>query len=253
MTFLFLYKHVRRLHNAGQRQHMNARRARPFSARAQASAVAPVVSTSSSNRTFRPRTPVGSGTWKARCTLRRRALADAILPWLAVERVFTSAKALTRDVSPGRQPPRQFCRLIVAPLPKPETMQRHRHDQIAIGGHPIAAEPARETRHQLEPVCMFQRQDRATALVVIGHDGAGAIKGRFAGQTGGAKILAFQRHRKRQAATGAGRAIQEGDAAPAWRAKPLLAHRRAARHAQRREQQVGQRPRDVFPIPRHWR
>ena len=49
-----------------------------FSARAQACTVAPVVTTSSTRRMRRPATFAASGTAKARCTLRRRALAEGM-------------------------------------------------------------------------------------------------------------------------------------------------------------------------------
>jgi hypothetical protein len=69
----------------------------------------------------------------------------------------------------------------------------------------------------------------------------------------GAEILTLHRHRKRQSATGAARPFQKGYAAPAGGAQARLGNSSAARHAERREQQIGQAPRDVFPIPRHTR
>jgi len=103
---------------------------------------------------------------------------------------------------------------------------------------PHPRQPAREARHQVEPVGMFQRQDRAAAFVVIGQDGAGAVEGRRLGQAVGAEILAFEFDRKRQASAGAGGAAQTGDAAPAGGAETRIAHGDAAADALRREQQV---------------
>lgn len=68
-----------------------------LSARAQASSVAPVVNTSSTRSIVLPaiRDAAGARTANAPCILRRRALADGILPWLGVARVRASRRQST--------------------------------------------------------------------------------------------------------------------------------------------------------------
>ena len=119
-------------------------------------------------------------------------------------------------------------------------MQRHRHDHIAFGDQLCAGarQPARETGYQLQPVGMLERQDRATAVVVIGQYGAGLVESRRLGQAGGAEIFAFQRHRKWQAAAVAAGTVQKGKTAPADGAKAGIRGRCAATNAQRRKQQI---------------
>src|ERR1043165_8715516 len=88
---------------------------------------------------------------------------------------------------------------------------------------------------------MLERQDGATAFVVIGQDGAGGIKGRRLDQTGGANIFPFQRYGKGQSATATSRTIQKGDGAPTFGAKTRLRHLCAAMKTERRKYQIQNR------------
>src|SRR6202020_2399378 len=105
-------------------------------------------------------------------------------------------------------------------------------------------QPLRETRHQLQPVGMFERQDGTTARFVIGDDGAGAVKGWRFGQASGAERPFTRIDAERQAAAIAQGTVEKGNLAPARGAETLaLAQRFAAGDAERRKQKV----RD-FPI-----
>jgi len=119
-------------------------------------------------------------------------------------------------------------------------MQRHRDHQIAVLQRAAAdaAQPAGESGHEIQAVGMLERQDGAAAFVVIGQDGAGAIKSRRLDQTGGTEIFALQRHRKGQSATGTSRTIQKGDGAPTRRTKARLRHLHTAMKTKRRKQKV---------------
>ena len=120
-------------------------------------------------------------------------------------------------------------------------MQRHGGDQIALFQNraSAAAEPAGETGNQIQPVGMFQRQNRAAAFLVIGENCAGGVERRRLCQAGGAQTL--HRHRKGQAAADATRPIQKTDSAPALGAKSGLRDLRAAADAVRRKQQIQNR------------
>ena len=150
-----------------------------FKARAQASAVAPVVRTSSTSRMRRLLTRSRSGTLKTDRTFFRRARADGMAPWLRVRRLRTRASTAAG----------QFGRLVVAAQPEPGGMKRHQHDQVAIFQQrpPYPAQPAGKAGHQFQPVGMFQGQEGATAGLVIGQDGAGPGEGGRLGQAGGAE------------------------------------------------------------------
>lgn len=144
---------------------------------------------------------------------------------------------------PPAQRARQLRGLVVAALPEPDGMQRHRNDQVAAVQKPRtgAFQPIRKTRHQVQPVGMFERQNRRAAIFVIGEDRAGTIIGRRASQAGRASRSCARIERKRQAAAIAHRAVQKRDSAPAARAKAMAPTQRlAARDAERWKQQIQQ-------------
>ena len=120
-------------------------------------------------------------------------------------------------------------------------MQRHWGDQVALlQNHASAtAEPACETGNQIQPVGMFQRQNRTAAFLVISKYCAGGVERRRLCQAGGAQTL--HRHCKGQAAADTARPIQKTDPAPALGAKSGLRDLRAAADTVRRKQQIQNR------------
>jgi hypothetical protein len=116
-------------------------------------------------------------------------------------------------------------------------MQRHWDDYICFIQQAAASaiEPARETRGEVEPVGMFEREDRTAALVVIAHDGLRSVEGRWVDQTGRTKRLAARIEVEWQSATLAGRSIKEVDVLPAGSAQTSwFADLRATAYAKRR-------------------
>jgi hypothetical protein len=165
--------------------------------------------------------------------LRRRARAETIAPWLGVARMRRSASGA--NVLPLRRARARGC------CPKWQRMQRHRQDQFRLGqqGASAALQPAGEGGREVEPVGMFERQDRAAAVFVIAHDGAGAVEGGRSGVAGGAKRLKPGVQFEGNAATGAKRAVQENNPAPAAGAEAgIPTNRLAAGQAERRKEQI---------------
>lgn len=110
-------------------------------------------------------------------------------------------------------------------------MQRHRNDDIGFieKRPPSTIEPARESRREIEPVGMLERQDRASALFIVAHDRTRPVEGWRIGETGRAKRIAARVQIERQATALASRPIQEVDVLPACGAEISgLAHLRAA-------------------------
>ena len=154
------------------------------SARAQASTVAPEVSTSSTSTSLRPATSAlpSAGTRKAPCTFSRPfGLAE---PDLLRRRL----DALERAV--GDRPParlgddlRQQRRLVEPTRPLPPPVQRHRHDGVGVGEQlaPGIRHPASHGRGEIEPVAVFQGMDELARDVVVAHGGARAMIGRRIG------------------------------------------------------------------------
>ena len=70
-------------------------------------------------------------------------------------------------------------RLVVAPPPEPERMQRHGQDHVRFvqEGTAAAVQPATEAGHQIEPVAVLERQDGPSAGFVVAHYGAGFVIG----------------------------------------------------------------------------
>jgi len=133
----------------------------------------------------------------------------------------------------------QLRRLIVTPPPKPEAMQRYRHDQVAARDQisPSPLQPLAEARHQIQPVGMLERQNGRAANFVIAQDGARPVEGRRMRQAGGALGIR-KRHIKRNAAARAKRAIQELDRAPAAGAEARTRCRLTAGDAKGRKQKI---------------
>ncbi len=120
-------------------------------------------------------------------------------------------------------------------------MKRHGDDEIGVIQQRAsrAVEPAREARHQVEPVGMFERQDRAAAGVVVAHHRAGAVEGGRIGVAGAAAGSRAGIEIEGQAATGAARPVQEGDRLPARGAQAArLGDLRAAADAERRKDEI---------------
>ena len=154
------------------------------SARAQASTVAPDVSTSSTSRSLRPATSAlpSAGTRKAPCTfcgafgfvepdLLRRGLD-------ALERPVRHHPAARLGDDLGQQR-----RLVEAPRPLPPPVQRHRNEGVGVGEELAAGmrHPASHHRREVEPVAVFQRMDELARDIVVAHGGAGAVIGRRIG------------------------------------------------------------------------
>ena len=95
-----------------------------------------------------------------------------------------------------------------------------------------------ETRHQIKPVGMFERQDRGAAGIVIAQDGAGLVEGGRPRKAKRAKRALQQRHVKGNAATGAKRTVQKLDRGPTRGAKALAAAGLPAGNAKRRKQNI---------------
>ena len=157
-----LYKHVRGLHNAGQRQDMHTLAAPArFRARAQASAVAPVVSTSSSSSTRFPADPGRIGNLEGGQHIAAARLGRGHGALAGRGAAADQGKRIEAELAVARQPPRQFGRLVVAPLPEPRSgaaaparSDRCCGDQALAGCAPASARspaPAPAGRHVSAP------------------------------------------------------------------------------------------------------
>src|SRR5215469_2295565 len=100
-------------------------------------------------------------------------------------------------------------------------MKRHGQDEIGFLNHGSSdpLQPAREARHEIEAIGVLEREYRSLAGVVVPHDRARLVEVRRLRVARGALRLFEHRHLKRDAATGAGRAFDKADSAPAPRAK----------------------------------
>ena len=152
---------------------------------------------------------------------------------------------------PGRQSPRQLRRLVISPLPQPEPVQRHGHDQIGFGQKRLAAarQPLAESGNQIQAVGVLEGEDRTLALFVISENGASPVEGRRRRQARGAARSRARIESKWQAAAIASRSVEKSNAAPTGRTKALPAAQRfAAADTKRRKQKIQQR---CFHIQSH--
>src|SRR5579864_6644421 len=156
---------------------------------------------------------------------------------------------------------RDFGRLIVTASPQPQRMQRHRQNKIALRQQAASAsfKPARESGCEIEPVGVFQGEDRTPALIVVAHDGARLVVGGWACQARRAARVAPRVEFEWQTATFAHRAIEKLDFLPALRAEGTrIGNLHAARHAKRRKDKIDQRqnirsiPLRICPILAQW-
>ena len=99
-------------------------------------------------------------------------------------------------------------------------MQGHRNDYIGFiqKGPPRAIEPADEARNQIEPVGVFECQNRPAALDVVAHDSASPVEGWRIGKAGRAERLATWVQVERQSTALAGGPVKEVNVLPTSRA-----------------------------------
>jgi hypothetical protein len=173
------------------------------SARAQPSAVAPEVKTSSTRTSLRP----------AIAALPSAGTRNA--PWIGgplrprqPDLLDSGLHALQRRRGyryPGLRGNcrRQHSRLVEAPRPISPPMQRHRDERVSLGNKLASGkrEPAPHHRRKIEPVAIFERMHQRPGNFVETHRGAGALIGRRVG---------YCLHRQ-NAGTGI---VDEGDAEP---------------------------------------
>ena len=154
------------------------------SARAQASAVAPEVRTSSIRTTRRPWISAlrSAATLNAPCTLlarcgRDRPICCSVAP--------DAPQRLGGQFHAGlaRNHPRQRAGLVVAAAPAAPPVQGHRHQHIGLVEQflPRPRHPAAHRGRQIGAVLVFQRMHQRAGDVVIAHRGAGALVGRWVG------------------------------------------------------------------------
>jgi hypothetical protein len=151
------------LDGARQRQDIDPRGLRPLSARAHASAVAPVVMTSSTTTSFLPltRAACALSTLNAPLTLRRRC--SALSPtWLAGPPHPPQHRAIDGNAGEPADRQGQHGRLVEASPPQPRGVVRHRHDEIGVGEQlgPRLVEPAGEQGQSLMPIAIFEALDK---------------------------------------------------------------------------------------------
>lgn len=123
---------------------------------------------------------------------------------------------------------RQQRRLVEAPRPQPEPVQRHRHDQVSL-----VEQLAAGTRHhpahgqcQLGPVAIFQPVDELARRVIIAADGPCPLEHRRIGHGSGRNQLPAKIDLEGRAQPLAIGPLDEAHATPASRAQRLRFARR---------------------------
>ncbi len=214
------------------------------SARAQASTVAPEVSTSSTRTSRRPATSAlpSAGTRKAPCTFCARSALrqpDLLRRRLdALERAVAHRHAARLGDDLGQQR-----RLVEAPRPQPPPVQRHRHERVGVRQQfaPGARHPAAHGGREVEPVAVFEGMHERARDVVVAHGGARAVIGRRIGdrlhrQHAGAGIVGERNAEPLAIGRRDERELRPAGRAQAGAADRLAAGRRkaaAARHRRR--------------------
>ena len=211
------------------------------SARAQASDVAPEVSTSSTRTTRRPwMSAVRSGaTLKAPCTLAARCGAGQ--PDLLFGGPHPPQR-LGGHFHPALLPdhPGQGAGLVVAAAPAAPPMQGNRHQHVGLVEQfmPSARHPAAHGRRQIGAVLVFQCVHQRARHVVIAHRSAGALIGRRIGDRLHRQQFGTGIVDKGNAEPRAEWRRDEREFCPARRTNAFAIDRLAAGHAQRRQRDV---------------
>src|SRR4051812_43131941 len=164
---------------------------------------------------------------------RRRAGADQ-----QIERERTAGRARQRTGDQGG--------LVVAPLPDPPAVERHRHEQgLRVRLQPAAHE-AREGLGHSGPAAIFELEGDGAGDLAISDGGAQAVERRRLGEAAAALRLRAGAERERQAATGAAGVGEELELRPAVEAEiARFRDDRPAGGATRRQREIDRRGGDA--------
>ena len=204
MVYGDAHRQVAADNDAGKADHIDFDRRRPCcSARVTALTVEPVVMTSSTSTTAASLEPA------QRVGTRGEGAGDVALPRIGATAPPAAGCAACAATSTGStaqagepaERPRQFGRLVVAPLELPHAMQRHRHQDRLLGpelGARRRHQPGAEPR-QFRPVAILEPADDGARDLVVEHRRARPVERRRIGNRFGRARIGPERHLERDA------------------------------------------------------